>query len=175
MSVLPTERRTPMPPARFRSHPHDPDRDREELHLAALPSAAGHARRFVRARLHKWDLDRLAEACELVASELVTNAVTATGSRTIPSGHTALHDRTPAVIVLQLRLTRHRLVCEVWDSSPLPPVPTTVPGLLDENGRGLFLVAAYAMGWNSYSSPAGGKVVLAWWNPWATDRALVAG
>lgn len=163
MSVLPVERHTPMPPTHFRTNPQDPDRWREELRLAALPNAVGTARRFVTARLRRWNLGRLAEDCELVTSELVTNAVVATGDRTVPTGYVRLHDRTPAIIVVHLRLTWHRLLCEVWDNSPQPPVPVTASELA-EGGRGLYLVTAYAAGWSTYLSPAGGKVVYAWWN-----------
>ena len=64
---------------------------------------------------------------------------------------------------MQLRLTWYRLLCEVWDASPRPPVPAAASPL-SEGGRGLHLVAAYAAGWSAYTSPAGGKVVYAWWN-----------
>lgn len=173
MSVLPVERHTPMPPIRFRANPQDPDRQREELRLAALPNAVGTARRFVTSQLRKWDLDRLAEDCELVASELVTNAVVATGSRTVPTGYVKLHDQTPATIVVQLRLTWYRLLCEVWDGSPQPPVPAAVSALA-EGGRGLHLIAVYATGWNTYTSPAGGKVVYAWWDLPTAERVRTA-
>src|SRR5262249_51320082 len=146
MPVLPVERHTPMPNTRFHSDPDDPDRDREELRLAALPDAAGAARRFVVAQLRKWGLDQLgglvgslAEDVELVADELVVNSVVETGRVTRPSSYVELHDHTPPVIVLGLRLTGRRLVCEVWDPSPRPPEPK-VPDLLAESGRGLFLV-----------------------------------
>ncbi|ACY95771.1 MULTISPECIES: ATP-binding protein [Thermomonospora] len=163
MSVLPVERHVPMPPAHFRTNQHDPDLRREKLRLAALPNAVGTARRFVTAQLRGWGLDQLAGDCELVVSELVTNAVIATGDRTVPAGYARLHDRTPPTIVVQLRLTWYRLLCEVWDASPRPPVPAAASPL-SEGGRGLHLVAAYAAGWSAYTSPAGGKVVYAWWN-----------
>ncbi|WP_119729184.1 ATP-binding protein [Thermomonospora amylolytica] len=173
MLVLPVERHIPMPLTYFRTDPQDPDRQREELRLAALPDAAGAARRFATARLRKWNLDHLAEDCELVVSELVTNAVAATGGRTVPTGYVTPHDRTPATIVVQLRLTRYRLLCEVWDNSPQSPVPAAV-SVLDEGGRGLHMIAVYATGWDTYTSPAGGKVVYAWWDLPPADCARTA-
>jgi anti-sigma regulatory factor (Ser/Thr protein kinase) len=50
------------------------------LTLAAVPTAAGVARSFVRQRLSQWGLNRLTEDAELVLSELVANAITATGT-----------------------------------------------------------------------------------------------
>jgi hypothetical protein len=49
------------------------------LTLAAVPTAVGAARRYVRNELTKAKLAALVDDAELVASELVTNAVTATG------------------------------------------------------------------------------------------------
>ena len=45
------------------------------LPLGALPGATPCARLHARAVLHDWGLDELAEAAELIVSELVTNAV----------------------------------------------------------------------------------------------------
>jgi hypothetical protein len=51
----------------------------ENLTLAAVPSAAGAARRYVRSELTRAKLAILIDNAELVASELVTNAIIATG------------------------------------------------------------------------------------------------
>ncbi|RAY15915.1 hypothetical protein DPM19_09175 [Actinomadura craniellae] len=160
MPAFPAERHEPRP--LFCSDPRDPDHDTARLRLAALPTAVGCGRRFVTAQLSTWRLDRLTADCALVASELLTNAVTATGTKTTPATYAELHDRTPGTVVIQLRRTGNKLVCEVWDGSDRPPVPAD-PGRYDEGGRGLLLVAALAHDWASYPSPAGGKVVLAWW------------
>ena len=53
------------------------------LPLGALPGATPCARLHARAVLHEWGLDDLAEAAELIVSELVTNAVRAS---TAPDG-----------------------------------------------------------------------------------------
>lgn len=45
--------------------------------FAALPTAAGLAREHVRAALADWGLSGFADVTELIASELVSNAVTA--------------------------------------------------------------------------------------------------
>lgn len=50
------------------------------LTLAAVPTAARFARLFVRQRLSLWGLSRLICDAELVLSELVTNAMNATGT-----------------------------------------------------------------------------------------------
>jgi anti-sigma regulatory factor (Ser/Thr protein kinase) len=109
-------------------------------------------------------MDGLSDDVELVASELVTNAVREVGPDTVPSDYAALHDAHPLVIELQLRLTAYRVLCEVWDPSPGRPVRVQA-GLLDEGGRGIALVSALATGCSCYPSPTGhGKVVLAWWD-----------
>ncbi|MBO2464983.1 ATP-binding protein [Actinomadura violacea] len=176
-SVRPSPKRPPL----FTRDPRDPDRDCEALKLAALPSAAATARRFAAAQLRKWGLGPLTDDVALVTSELVTNAIVEVGSDTIPGDYAALHDHTPPVITLQLRLTVRRLLCEVWDPSPVPPVParphepdSPAPGDparadlaledLAESGRGLGLIASLASRWASYPSPAGGKAVIAWWD-----------
>ncbi|MET8097539.1 ATP-binding protein [Streptomyces sp. NPDC005236] len=75
-------------------------------------------------------LPHLAEVAELVATELVTNAVQ--------------HTEGPAAI--RLRWARGVLRVGVWDADPTPPDPAR-PGALDERGRGLALVQDCANGW----------------------------
>lgn len=171
MIALPVEWLAPMstPPAsprgcsRFSSDPRDPERVSERLPLAALPNAVGSARRFAVAQLRKWGLDALADDVEVVTSELVTNAVREVGLGSVPEDYAALHDAHLPLIVLQLRLTAHRLLCEVWDPSPTPPVEAR-SDLLDEGGRGMGLVSSLATRWACHPSPVGqGKVVQAWW------------
>lgn len=102
------------------------------------------ARLHVRARLGTWRLGHLAEALQLIASELVTNAIQ----------HAAGSD-----VVLWLALTDASVVIRVWDANPNPPTPAEA-GDLDESGRGLALVTALSArsGWYPFS---GGKVAFA--------------
>ena len=85
----------------------------------------------------------------LLTSELVTNAVRATAGRQ------------QAAIRLRLSSDQERVLVEVWDADPQPPEPDDgPPGLDEEGGRGLFLVAALSARWDWYLTrePAG-KVV----------------
>ncbi|MFI1353645.1 SpoIIE family protein phosphatase [Streptomyces sp. NPDC020898] len=104
------------------------------------PAFVSRARMLVIDQLAAWRLDELAFTTELVASELVTNAIRhATGP-------------------VQLRLLRDRaLICEVSDGS------STSPRLRrarteDEGGRGLFLVAQLTERWGTRYT-ADGKII----------------
>jgi Stage II sporulation protein E (SpoIIE)/Histidine kinase-like ATPase domain len=104
-------------------------------------TSAHEARTLVTEPLEKWDLASLRPTTQLLASELVTNAIRySAGSVT-------------------LRLIREgsALVCEVADCSP------ALPRLLhaardDERGRGLQIVSKFAHRWGARRTP-GGKVV----------------
>ncbi|MFD9003062.1 SpoIIE family protein phosphatase [Streptomyces sp. NPDC059582] len=100
------------------------------------------ARNLAAFQLNQWGLDSLEDSTKLIVSELVTNAVR--------------HSTGP----ISLRLKRHQvLTCEVSDtdaSSPRPRRARTV----DENGRGLALVAQMSRRWGTRSAPVG-KVVWA--------------
>ncbi|WP_392875110.1 SpoIIE family protein phosphatase [Streptomyces sp. LN499] len=95
------------------------------------PESAAAARRLVAGQLTDWNLDDLTFSTELIASELVTNAVR--------------YSEGPA----ELRLINDRaLICEVSDNS------NTAPQLRhaeddDEGGRGLYLVAQLAQHWGA--------------------------
>nr|WP_202447554.1 SpoIIE family protein phosphatase [Streptomyces sp. SID5468] len=108
--------------------------------LEPHPQTAGRARRLVRRALHRWALDDLAEAVELLVSEVVTNAVR--------------HAERP----ITLRLLRTDVLrVEVGDDAPqLPRMRHAQPQ--DENGRGLFLVNRVAQRWGATRLSAG-KVV----------------
>jgi anti-sigma regulatory factor (Ser/Thr protein kinase) len=99
--------------------------------LASDPAVVSRSRAAVTAQLTAWGLDELAFSTELVASELVTNAIRY------------------AVGPVRLRLLRDRaLICEVSDGS------STLPRLRrarseDEGGRGLFLVAQLTERWGT--------------------------
>ncbi|MGP4051348.1 SpoIIE family protein phosphatase [Streptomyces sp. 2A115] len=108
-----------------------------EWELPSDPAVVTRARSSVTRQLAEWDLDELSFTTELVASELVTNAIRhATGP-------------------VELRLLRDRaLICEVSDGS------STSPRLRrarteDEGGRGLFLVAQLTERWGTRYTSAG--------------------
>lgn len=117
-------------------------------------------RHFLDGLLQRWELVPLLDDVQVMASEVVTNALI--------HAHSAVD--------LRLREYPNRIRVEVQDSDPNPPVPTTL--LEDEAGneeaeagRGLLIVDALAQAWGS--SPAGrGKVT--WFeiaNPVADARS----
>jgi len=108
--------------------------------LASELTSARRARMLVRRRLRRWGLSELIPTAELLASELVTNAVRyAQGS-------------------IALRLVREGgLVCEVLDDSAALP-RLRHAGDEDERGRGLQVVSQLAQHWGARRTPSG-KVV----------------
>lgn len=107
------------------------------LHIPNDPRAVPICRRTLGAILTAHDLKHLAEAAELVTTELVANAVT--------------HTKGPAA--LRLQWTDGTLRIEVWDADPTPPRPPAPPARdtpLREAGRGLALVRGCADGWGWY-------------------------
>lgn len=115
------------------------------IELAAVPTAPGLARSFVRHTLRAWVLDDLADSAELIASELVTNAVRATGDPATKSTCVDLRDLAVIVIELQVRGTALRVA--VKDVSREQPVLQKV-GDDSEGGRGLLLVEALSTRWD---------------------------
>ncbi|MFD4576273.1 SpoIIE family protein phosphatase [Streptomyces sp. NPDC058417] len=102
----------------------------------------GHVRRFLREHLRDWELTALFDDLELLASEVVTNALVHADS----------------AVDLRLRECADRVRVEVRDSDPRPPVPSAVLGTgraeeEAESGRGLVIVDALAADWGS--SPSG--------------------
>ncbi len=118
--------------------------------LPATPESVGEARRFTRATLQRWDLFPLHDSMELVASELVTNAL----RYAVPIG-------TPGVPV-RLSLVRwtSRVVCAVRDPSIVPPVAKEAD-YVAETGRGLHLVESFSEHWGWQPLSGAGKVVWA--------------
>ncbi|MFC5800147.1 SpoIIE family protein phosphatase [Streptomyces formicae] len=110
-----------------------------------LPSdrtAVRRARKLAASQLARWGLEGLEDATQLIVSELVTNAVR--------------HSSGP----IGLRLIQHQaLTCEVSDTDAGSPRPRHAHSI-DENGRGLSLVAQLSRRWGSRPT-AGGKVVWA--------------
>ena len=128
------------------------------LPLGALPGATPCARLHARAVLVEWGLEALAEAAELIVSELITNAVLAS---TGPDGRPRYDGAQMPVVVLRMASDRIRLLIEVWDGIPGAPAAAH-PGPDDESGRGLMLVAAQCDRWNWQTVPGWpGKVVWA--------------
>lgn len=117
--------------------------------LDALPDAPGLSRQFLTQLLDLWGIKgETADDVLVMVSELVTNAVQATGRIGGPS--VPQRDETVPVVFVTARATWHGLHVEVWDSSP-----EKLPQLRDadedaESGRGLFLVEAMATRWGCY-------------------------
>lgn len=85
---------------------------RSYLELGALPTAVPCARLHARQLVWEWGLNGLAANTELLVSELVTNAVKTTAG-----------NNDQAAICLQLSGDNTRVLIEVWDADPQPPVP----------------------------------------------------
>ena len=95
------------------------------LELAAISSAPFWARRQTSAVLNAWQLpDEADETAQLIVSELVTNSVKAASPGPALLSSIGL-DRI-CRIALTLRLLRGRVVIEVFDTHPDPPVPCDV-------------------------------------------------
>ncbi|MET8413254.1 ATP-binding SpoIIE family protein phosphatase, partial [Streptomyces sp. NPDC005195] len=100
------------------------------------------ARHLTVRQLNAWGLEPLVPATELVVSELVTNAIR--------------HGTGP----IRLRLIQHQvLTCEVFDSAVSCPRPRHAR-IVDENGRGLLMIAQLSRRWGCRPS-TGGKFVWA--------------
>jgi anti-sigma regulatory factor (Ser/Thr protein kinase) len=143
----------------------------------ATAAAVGLARRHAGALARGWGLgEEVAEAVELVVSELVTNSVqatTATTTATATASATASATATVAgaggggaagrgVVAVRLAAAGGSLLVEVWDRHEASPVPANPDLDLDaEGGRGLLLVAACAARWSYFRPRSGGKVVWA--------------
>ena len=124
--------------------------------LAAVRTAVRLARLFTRQRLSQWGLNQLIGDAELVLSELVTNAVNATGTTNPSPRWSELHNL--ALITVRLVVTADSLVIEVWDRDPSPPTPKEAAEA-DEAGRGLLIVGALCRRWHYFYPESGGKAV----------------
>lgn len=113
-------------------------------HFPPTAAAVPEARISTVRTLTAWSVD--ADAAELVACELASNAVKAS--------------RQDDVVALRLTICDAVLTVEMWDASTAPPV-LTVPGPNEEGGRGLMLIDAVSLRWAWYLPRAGGKVVWA--------------
>jgi hypothetical protein len=124
-----------------------------QVAFAALPSAVPCARLHVRSVCQEWGLGSIADTAELLASELMTNAVQESGR---------LRTRADLAIVpvvnLWLFCDGISLIIHVWDASDEMPNLKDVTAD-DEGGRGLMLVQALGKEWGAYLKAEGGKVV----------------
>jgi PAS domain S-box-containing protein len=100
--------------------------------LEAEASVVATARERVAAQLQEWGLEELAFTTELVASELVTNAIRHAGGP----------------VELRLIRTQTLLTCEVSDPSNTHPKMRRA-AVIDEGGRGLYLVAQLTKRWGN--------------------------
>ncbi|GCB47582.1 ATP-binding protein [Streptomyces sp. NL15-2K] len=101
------------------------------LYIPNDPLAVPICRRTLRLILTAYGLPHLTEAAELLATELVTNAVQ--------------HTKGPAAI--KLRAEGAVLRIGVWDADPTPPLPSRNSAPDAETGRGLSLVRDCADTW----------------------------
>ncbi|WP_433446176.1 SpoIIE family protein phosphatase [Streptomyces sp. CA-142005] len=105
--------------------------------LPTEPAVVSDARHLAAHQLSEWGLEHLVPTTELIISELVTNAI-----------H---HGAGP----IRLRLIKHQvLTCEVFDSGKCYP-RLRHARTVDENGRGLFLIAQLSSKWGFRSATAG--------------------
>lgn len=127
--------------------------------LVAVATAVGCARQFTADMLRLWGIPaQLADDACLITSELVTNAVHATGTLD-PEPDLATLASLP-LVGLKLTLAQGRLLIEVADASETPP-QVQQQYEAAESGRGLFLVTMLAARWSYFPMEAGGKVVWA--------------
>ena len=117
--------------------------------MGALPTAPGLARAFTAMVLGGWGMasaDDLAQASELIVSELATNVVQLA---TDGDGSPLYQDRGLTLLWLGLMCDRIRLRIEVWDTLPaLAGVPVLRhPGQNQEHGRGLEIVNRLSLAW----------------------------
>ena len=100
--------------------------------------------------LHEWQQSRLIDTAELVACELVTNAIAATRA-------------SDCLCPVRLRLASDgsRALILVSDSSPDPP--RRINAVCDtESGRGLLLVEALSNSWGWYATREHGTTKTVW-------------
>lgn len=139
--------------------------------LAALPTASSLARAHVRMTLATWRMSALADALELVISELVANGVNAS---TDGDGTPRYMKGRMPVIRLCLLTDGMRLVAEVWDQAPGVPVRLSAGGD-DESGRGLDLVdtiTCYRWGWHPAKAGLGKCLCAQFAVPAATNNSV---
>jgi len=124
------------------------------VELPALPLTPSWARRHAEAVLDAWQIPAdTIQTAVLLVSELVTNAVAAMAGLAPPPAAASA-----GLITQTLRRQAGRIVIEVSDSDPCPPVPQHA-GPDAESGRGLMLVDILSKDWSYFFPPSGGKTV----------------
>jgi len=130
------------------------------LELGAYPTAVPCARLHARLVVTEWGLGALADAAELVVSELVTNAVRAADGL-IRSTYDGRRRAGLPPVRLWLRSDHRCVVVMVWDGSDQIP-QRAPPDAESQGGRGLWLVDARSDEWGAFKQKrASGKVVWA--------------
>jgi anti-sigma regulatory factor (Ser/Thr protein kinase) len=127
-------------------------------HFAAESVAVSGARHHATRTLLSWGLDHLVADSELLVSELVTNAIAASGATDEDTGEGV--DSRSVMIAVRLTCTTTSLIIEVWGPSGTPPV-LPPPDLAAETGRGLLLVTTLSRRAAYYRTPGGGIAVWA--------------
>ncbi len=149
-------------------HPHVADGPRRGsawplesyLELGAYPTAVPCARLHARLVVTEWGLGSLADAAELVVSELVTNAVRAAYGLTRSTYEGRRQPGLPPVR-LWLQSDYESLIVMVWDGNDRMPQRAD-PDAESQRGRGLWLVEARSDEWGAFKREhASGKVVWA--------------
>jgi len=130
------------------------------LELGALPSAIPCARLHARQVAWEWQLSHLADAIELVVSELTTNALRASAGLTASRFAGKWAFGTPPVR-LWLYSDGERILVQVWDGNDeMPTRQDANPSA--ESGRGLLIVESLASDWGaSRLAKSSGKVAWA--------------
>ena len=105
------------------------------LELTALPTDVSCGRLHTRNVLWEWQLSHLSQDAEMLASELLTNAVKASWS-----------SHGVGLIALRLLANRERLLIEVWDHHPGDPQPRRAD-YESESGRGFIVIEAMSHRW----------------------------
>jgi len=133
--------------------------------LPAHPLSVSIARTYVARILTNWERADLSDDAQLVASELLTNAIKATLAAHQPNaeeplvhGKHAGYECHPWVGLHQLG---DDLVVEVWDCNRHPP-KLRAPESSETGGRGLQVIDTLATSWGYRWPKTGGKIV------WAT-------
>lgn len=115
--------------------------------LAASPTTPYWARALTRDALRRWGLAPFTETTALLVSELVANAIKASGVDPVRGDSSSLTP--PKLIAFRLMASSRSVIVEVWDSDPNFPQPKAA-GLDEESGRGLLLVTSLATRWSYY-------------------------
>ncbi|MEV0262142.1 ATP-binding protein [Streptomyces sp. NPDC050617] len=123
----------------------------------------------MRLTLGKWHAHSIEGDATLVVSELVTNAVKATG--VLDRRPTWLELETLNLVTVRLVGLDTSVVIEVWDTSKEMPV-LQKPDDITEGGRGLLLVQETTKRWGSYRTPRGKLVWAEITVPEATPAVL---